>query len=426
MPPAPLVRAVVVNYEGGDLTLACLRGLRATEWPTDRLDVVLVDNASRDGVADAVERELPEVRVIRGTKNLGFAGGCNLGLADLGGTAYVAFVNNDATVDPGWLRPLVDALEADPSLGAACPKILLAGRFRDLSLRSPTVRHDGRDVGVMVSGVRVDGVEVWSRTQLVEGFWGLEPDGSGQWTTASARLWLPEGNEAALQLSAVRPVNATASCGPDLIELSIGRTPMWHTIPLAGPVVDVINNVGSVLTDDKHGADRGYLEPDDGRFDTPEDVFAWCGAAVVLRRDYVDDVGPMDQRLFVYYEDLEHSWRGRARGWRYRYVPASIVHHVHAATTVEGSPLKLHYEERNRLLVLTRHAASRDAWRAVLRHPLITGSYARRDIVRRIMRARRPRGALVGRRLRAFGAFLVRAPAMLRSRRRDRKQPTRS
>jgi GT2 family glycosyltransferase len=217
----------------------------------------------------------------------------------------------------------------------------------------------------------------------------------------SAQLWLPEGDQAE-------------------ILLDTGGTPEWHALPFAGPPISVINNVGSTLTDDHHGADRGYLEPDDGRFDMPEDVFAWCGAGVLLRRAYLDAVGMFDERLFVYYEDLELSWRGQKHDWRYRYVPTSVVHHVHAATTVEGSKLKLHYEERNRLLVLTRHAKASDAWRAIGRHLLITASYARRDILSPLVHGRRPRGSLVWRRLRAFGAFALRAPTALLSRRKDR------
>jgi GT2 family glycosyltransferase len=401
---APLVRAVVVNYEGGDLTLACLRSLRASTWPGASLEIVMVDNASHDSVADEVERELSDVRVIRSTTNRGFAGGCNLGMADLGETAYVALVNNDATVEPGWLEPLVATLQDDPALGGACPKILLAGRYRDITLTNPTTRRGGRDVGVRVSGARVDGIDVWARTQFVRGFWGLEPDGPGQWTMANAQLWLPDGSRAELLLDT-------------------GDEPTWHDVPFTGPAVTVINNVGSLLTTDQHGADRGYLEPDDGRFDTPEDVFAWCGAGVLLRREYLDEVGELDERLFVYAEDLELSWRGQQRGWRYRYVPTSVVHHVHAATTVEGSKLKLYHDERNRLLVLTRHARAGHAWRAIGRHLLVTASYARRDILGRIIRGQRPRGTIVWQRLRAFGAFSIRAPGMLRSRRRDRKAP---
>ncbi|HWW44124.1 MAG TPA: glycosyltransferase, partial [Acidimicrobiia bacterium] len=125
----PRVRVVVVNYNGGELTLACLRAIAATEWPVGALDVVLVDNASQDGVTEVVARELPAVQTIVSDANLGFAGGANLGLQDLpSDTSYVAVVNNDVTVPPRWLPPLVAALESDPACGAACPKILLASK----------------------------------------------------------------------------------------------------------------------------------------------------------------------------------------------------------------------------------------------------------------------------------------------------------
>jgi len=53
-----------------------------------------------------------------------------------------------------------------------------------------------------------------------------------------------------------------------------------------------------------------------------------------------------DERLFLYYEDLELAWRGRRRGWRYHYVPESTVRHLHAATSDQRSPLKHYYDER--------------------------------------------------------------------------------
>ncbi|MBM3672104.1 MAG: glycosyltransferase family 2 protein [Actinobacteria bacterium] len=426
MPEAPLVRAVVVNHNGGHMTRACIDALRTTDWPADRLQIVLVDNASDDGLAEEVERDLPGIRVVRSATNRGFAGGCNLGFQDLGDTAYVALVNNDATVTPGWLQPLVGALESDPATGAACPKILLDGTFQEVSVHVPTVRRAGRDVGIWVSGARVDGRDVWPRTQLVRGWWGIEPaEGTwppGQWTHSDGTLLAPadSGGMVELRVAAPAPVTASFSTDAGTTAVDVGREPTWVAIAATGTARTIMNNAGSFLTTDGHGADRGYLEPDDGRFDAPEDVFAWCGAAVVLRREYVDDVGPMDERLFLYYEDLEHAWRG-AKRWRYRYVPTSVVHHLHAASTGEGSALKMHHEERNRLLVLTRHATPGMAWRAVLRHPLVTASYARRDVFSRLLHGRRPRPVLVWRRLRAYGAFLVRAPGMLRSRRRDRR-----
>ena len=124
-PAAPKVRVVVVSYNAREVTLRCLDALGRADWPADRLEVVLVDNASSDGLVGEVRGSHPDVRVISSTENQGFGRACNRGLQDLGDIDYVALINNDATVDAGWLRPLVDGLAADPGLGAVCPKVLL-------------------------------------------------------------------------------------------------------------------------------------------------------------------------------------------------------------------------------------------------------------------------------------------------------------
>ena len=116
-----------------------------------------------------------------------------------------------------------------------------------------------------------------------------------------------------------------------------GPDPAWHTVPCAGDPFDVVNNVGTHLVGDGYAADRGWLERDNGQYERTEDVFAWCGAAVLLRADYLRDVGTFDERLFLYSEDLELSWRGLRRGWRHRYVPASVVRHVHSATSARAA-----------------------------------------------------------------------------------------
>jgi GT2 family glycosyltransferase len=372
LPPAddlPLVRVVVVNYNGADLTLDCLRSLLATDWPPERLEVVLVDNASTDGVVDNVRARYRRVRVIESGANLGFGAGCNLALTDPGPVGHVALVNNDATVAPGWLRPLAEALESDPSLGAACPKILFADSFVDVHVESPTRvpgRGDRRQLGVRLSGLRVGGAELLRRAQLVDGFWGVEYGGAGEgryrWTAGRARLRVPvppggpvpEAVELRLAADQATPAVLRSSAGR--VEITVGPRPQWFRAPLAGPAYDVVNSAGSVLVDGQYGADRGYLEPDGGQYDAPAEVFAWSGAAVLLSRRYLDDVGLFDDRYFLYYEDLDLAWRGRRRGWRYRYVPESVVRHVHSAASDEGSKLFALCNERNRLLTLARNA----------------------------------------------------------------------
>jgi GT2 family glycosyltransferase len=401
-----------------------------SEWPPASLDVVMVDNGSTDGVAARVRSTLPAVRVLDAGANLGFGGGCNLALADLDGVDYVALLNNDAQVDPGWLVPLVEALEGDPAVGAVNPKIRFSDRFVDVELRSQTgVRGvgDRRPLGVRVSGALVDGHDAWGRLQTVSGFWGLEHgfDGEGtyEWTDGQAHLRVPVGERGVmstceLRMAADEDRTVVVTSGGERIEHRVGRQARWYAVPLGGEPFDVLNNVGSVLLPDGHGADRGYLERDDGQFDRPEEVFAWCGAAVLLSRRYLESVGLFEDRFFLYYEDFDLSWRGRAEGWRYLYVPDSVVRHVHSASSVEGSRLFQHYDERNRLLTLTRNAPRSLALREVGRHLLITGSYARRDIVVPLAHRRPPQTETVRRRLRAYGAYVRLVPEALGDRRR--------
>ena len=427
----PRVGVVVVSHNGRDLTLDCLRSLEAVDWPADRYEVVLVDNASSEDVVSRVRAQFPLVRVIKSTTNRGFAGGCNMGVRALPEVDLVALVNNDASVAPNWLRPLVSTIVSDTGLGAVCPKILFAGTFREVTLHVPTSvrgRGDSRPLGVRLSGAHVGERDVWPRTQLVRGFWGLEPPGLGQWTGEDALLRLPiedDDSRATLRIAAERPLRLEVHSGTEHTVLEVDTIPRWLPVPTSGSAHKVINNVGTDLTPDGFGVDRGYLQVDDGRFDRAEDAFAWCGAAVLLRREYLDDVGLFDERLFLYYEDLELAWRGRARGWRYRYVPESVVHHVHAATSGEGSALKEHYNERNRLLVLARHGSRTQVCRALGRHLLVTASYARRDLVSPVLHGRRPHASVVFHRFRALMAAFVRLPRAQFARRTDREHAKR-
>ena len=122
-------RAVVVTWNGAHLLPACLDSLRA-QTVADRLEVVVVDNASQDGTADLVRDRYPGVRLVANPANLGFAGGVVAGTRDLAADA-VLLLNNDATLDPDALERMSAALTAPgrERVGAVTAKILLEGWF---------------------------------------------------------------------------------------------------------------------------------------------------------------------------------------------------------------------------------------------------------------------------------------------------------
>jgi GT2 family glycosyltransferase len=451
VPDAPLIRLVVLNYNGGELVVQCLEALAKLDWPADRLEVVVVDNASTDGSDAVIAERFPGAGLIRSPRNNGFPAN-NLALRHLDGVDYVGLVNPDSCVEPGWLRALVAALEADGGLGAVSPRMLFADRFVDVEISSPTFvpgAADRRTLGVQVSGARVDGVDRWRDAQLAEGTWGIEHDPTGgrfHWTSERAVVRLPAGlaqtggrqpppgpvrqagdvrpRLAELRLAAEGPKRIALRCGTVERHADVGVSPAWVEIQLSGTPHDIVNNVGSIVFNDGYGADRGFLEPDEGQYQEPVEVFAWCGGSVLLRPRYLADAGLFDERFFLYYEDTDLSWRGRTRGWRYGYVPDAVVRHVHAASTGEGSPVFQHYVERNRLLMLAKDAPRGLAWGAVWRYLLVTLSYARRDIVGPVLRLHRPNVEQVRRRLASFAGFARLAPAMLRDRWRIRRRAT--
>jgi hypothetical protein len=272
---------------------------------------------------------------------------------------------------------------------------------------------------------------VWRDAQKVEGFWGQEHGGADEplfeWTRGDAVVRVPvtgEGDTKAavrLRLAAEATKAVTVDAGDGPVTVEVGPTPRWVDVVAVGRPYDVVNNVGSILVEGGYGADRGYLQRDEGQFDEPAEVFAWCGGGVLLRTAYLEDIGIFDERFFLYYEDTDMAWRGRARGWRYRYVPDSRLRHIHAASSGEGSAVFQHYVERNRLLMLVKNAPRGLAAHAAWRYALTTASYARRDVVSPVLRAHRPNTVLLRRRLRSYLAFLRLLPAMLVARRRNRR-----
>ena len=118
---------VLLNWNDTANTLECLESLRALTFRDHH--VVVIDNASRTPCTVAVAERFPEVEVIESTENLGFAGGCNLGirLALARGADYVWLLNNDTVVHPSALTELVKVAEADAAIGIVGSKILFYG-----------------------------------------------------------------------------------------------------------------------------------------------------------------------------------------------------------------------------------------------------------------------------------------------------------
>ncbi|TFV87768.1 glycosyltransferase family 2 protein [Blastococcus sp. CT_GayMR16] len=120
--PGPGVTVVVVTWQGAHLLGPCLDSLARQTVPHD---VLVVDNASTDETPDVLAR-YPQVQVVRTSRNLGFAGGAQLGL-EAARTEFVALLNNDAWAEPTWLSALLTAAQAHPEAAAITSLLLLDG-----------------------------------------------------------------------------------------------------------------------------------------------------------------------------------------------------------------------------------------------------------------------------------------------------------
>ena len=121
------VSIITVNWNVRELVKAMIESIPAAVGPL-RFEVIVVDNASKDGSVDMLRAEFPEVTTIASPDNLGFARGNNLGFERSKGDV-VAFVNPDMVLAPGSILGLVEFLRARPKVGMVGPKIVLPDGF---------------------------------------------------------------------------------------------------------------------------------------------------------------------------------------------------------------------------------------------------------------------------------------------------------
>jgi len=206
----------IVNTNSRELLLECLETL-----PRDAAEIVVLDNASEDGSADAVRERFPDVRVIAQEFRAGFGANHNTVIRATEGR-YVYVLNEDTTSDDWAFDRIVGYLDANPRVAALGPRLVYPnGRLQDSAWRFPT--------------------------PLVS----------------------------ALGLLTVGKVGVTQSGG-----------------------------------------------------ERPHPVDWVTGAALVLRREALDEVGLFDEEFFLYSEEVDLQFRLRQPGWEVHYFPeATVLHH---------------------------------------------------------------------------------------------------
>jgi GT2 family glycosyltransferase len=224
----PSLDVVLVSFNTRQLTLECLESLMR-EIRVLGGQVIVVDNASTDGSAAAVQAAFREVKVISADRNLGFGAANNLAFEKCT-SDNVLLLNTDTIVRPGALQSMMQTLDSDPSVGAV--------------------------------GCRLENA-----------------DGSLQkscWSFPTPRLAWSE---------------------------AFG-----------------LNRLG--LTRDWHRWDHA----------SEQDVDFVIGAALMVRRSVIEQIGGFDPRFFLYSEEADWQKRMHAAGWKVRFTPAGTIVHLGGAS----------------------------------------------------------------------------------------------
>jgi GT2 family glycosyltransferase len=242
----PLISIISVNFNQAEVTCEMLDSLQKITYPNT--EIIVVDNGSSNDDLSVIKQRYPQVQLIKSDKNLGFAGGNNLGIRASSGD-YVMLLNNDTEVDPGFLEPLVEKFRGQPDVGAVSPKIY------------------------------------FSHTPGMLQFTGFS----------------------------------------DINKFTI-RNKGW-----------------------------GHSQIDTGQFDIDSLSYFAHGAAMMVPRNVIKEVGMMADIYFLYYEEMDWGQRIRNAGYSIWYVHDSIVYHKESVSTGRVSPLKTYYLNRARMIYTRRN-----------------------------------------------------------------------
>lgn len=130
---SPTLSIIIVNWNTRELLLKCIRSI-IDDCRGITTEIIISDNASTDGSADAVRRDFPDIKVINNSVNLGFAGGNNVGIKESRG-AYICLVNSDVEIISGCFSGLLRYMKSNPLVGIAGPKAVYPDKQVQITAR---------------------------------------------------------------------------------------------------------------------------------------------------------------------------------------------------------------------------------------------------------------------------------------------------
>lgn len=384
----PLVSIIIINYNGKYFLDECLGSLQKINFPKNNYEIIMVDNDSGDTSVEYTKKYYPEVKVIESKANLGFAGGCNLGVTIAKGQ-YIVFLNTDTKVEAGWLLPLVKRIESGKDVAAVNSKILSYFPFIEISIKSDvymrsefTQSINFQPVGVLLENVLLDNASLQSLIRYAHGFYEKEGEIiEARWTKGDAIILLPcDQRQKEMSLTMLIRSGKSDSDLKTKITIKLGDQILiedtlesyeikqyrliFQTAEIKKHFQYAVQNSGVIVFKSGYARDRGavvksdrtsFYELDNYFYQKSVEINSFCGASVLIKKDFFEKHGGFDPSFFMYYEDVDLSLKFRRANLKIFYEPKSTVYHIHAGSSVEWSPLFTYNVEKNHLAVLVKH-----------------------------------------------------------------------
>lgn len=119
--PHPRVAVVILNWNGKSLLEQFLPFLEKSSYPN--LELIVADNGSSDNSVSFLQQHYPQIKIIKLSQNIGYAGGYNAALQEVEASYYI-LLNSDVEVSTDWIEPMVDLMESNSTIAACQPKLL--------------------------------------------------------------------------------------------------------------------------------------------------------------------------------------------------------------------------------------------------------------------------------------------------------------
>lgn len=163
-------------------------------------------------------------------------------------------------------------------------------------------------------------------------------------------------------------LNEDTVLAPDCLSRLVEVGESDSRIGMVGPMVyhysepEIIQSAGGWVNRVWESGHIGKNERDRGQFATPRSVDWLTGCGILARREVLEQVGLLDERFFIYWEETEWCIRARRAGWVLVHVPGARLWHKGVQTNYCPKPSNTYYSTRNRFIAMAKHHASALAW----------------------------------------------------------------